>query len=183
MATRLAILATAQAIRDLLAEAGAGTEFADCDFKVVQAAELGDETPVVAEGLTVCLYQVSASASQHNTPPRPGPTGQHSRAAMALELHFLLTPWSASAEQQLGLLGWALRVLDDTPILTANFLNAGFPGQVVFQPDESVELSFNPLSLHDLARLAESLRQPRVLDSISYLARPVSIDSTAAAAV
>ena len=182
MATRLAILATAQAIRRLLAEASAGTEFDGCDFKVVQAAELAAAAALVHEGLTVYLHQVSAGASQRSAPPRLGPAGGHARPPLALELHCLLTPWSASADRQLGLLGWALRVLEDTPILTASFLNAGNPGQPVFQPDETVQLSFNPLSIHDLARLAESLRQPRILDSLSYLARPVSIESTAALA-
>ena len=64
MATQLAILATAKAIRRLLAEAGAGTEFSGADFKVIQAAELTSATPPLAEGISICLYQITANTQR-----------------------------------------------------------------------------------------------------------------------
>ncbi len=176
MATRLAILATAKAIRRLLAEAGAGTEFSGAEFKVIQAAELTGATPPLAEGITICLYQITAN-TQRNTPAHTGPTGARSRPALALELHFLITPWSASADTQLSLLGWAMRVLDDTPSMDANVLNADFPGQAIFHLDESVALIFNPLSLPELAALWQGLAAAGTMPAITYVARLVSIES------
>ena len=179
MATRLAILATAQAIQHLLAEAAAPTEFSDADISIAQAGDPPELGAPVTAGIRLYLYLVTADNTQRNTPARNAPAGGHARPPLPLELNFLLAPWSTRAITQLRLLGWAMRVLEDTPVLTATRLNAGFPGQAVFHADESVELIFNPLPLAEMARLWESLQPARVLPAATYVARPVVIDSDA----
>ncbi len=177
MATRLAILATAKAIRRLLADACDKNEFPGAEFKVVQAGELGGMTPPLTEGVTIYLYMLTANTSRRNMPPRISPNGHRTRPPLPLDLHFLLTPWSISADTQLRFLGWAMRVLDDTPIIAANYLNYDFPGKEVFHTDETVELLFNPIPILDMAPLWEDLHQVKMMPSVTYVARLVPIES------
>jgi len=178
MASRLAILATAQAIRQLLADGCPHDEFPGAQFNIVQAGDLANSaTP--AEGISIYLYLVTANASRRNLPPHLNPNGKLTRPPLPLDLHFLLTPWSASADTQLSLLGWAMRVLDDTPIIPAGSLNYDFPGKDVFRADESVELIFNPIPMQDMALLWENLHQIKVIPSVTYVARLVTLDSDA----
>jgi len=177
MATHLAILAVAQAIQQLLAEAAAPTEFSGAAIHMARAGDPADVLPAAPDGLRLYLYQVAASSPRRGALAPPGPAGEHTRPPLPLELHFLLAPWAASAAKQLTLLGWAMRVLDDTPLLTAAQLNANFPAQAVFGPDENVELIFNPLPLAELARLWENIRPASAIPSATYVARPVVIES------
>lgn len=177
MATRLAILATAKAIRRLLADACNKTEFPGADFKVVQGGELGGNTAPLTEGITIYLYLVTANTTRRNMPPRISPNGKRTRPPLPLDLHFLITPWSISADTQLSFLGWAMRVLDDTPIIAANYLNYDFPGKEVFHPEETVELLFNPIPIQDMAPLWEDLHQVKMMPSVTYVARLVPIES------
>jgi hypothetical protein len=177
MATHQAILATAQTIQHLLSEAAAPTEFSGAAVRLAQAGDPADGLPPAPDGIRLYLYQVAAHSAQRSNLARNAPVGGHTRPPLPLELHFLLAPWSASAATQLALLGWAMRVLDDTPLLTAAQLNASFPAQAVFRVDENVALIFNPLPLAELARLWENLRPASALPSATYVARPVVIDS------
>jgi len=75
---------------------------------------------------------------------------------------------------QQRLLGFAIRVLADTPILPSSLLNdAGFDG--TFEPHETVELCWAPLTLgeYDLWQIAQTNQQP----SASYIVRTVAIES------
>ena len=65
---------------------------------------------------------------------------------------------------QQRLLGWAIRVLEDTPILPPGLLNLASPTPV-FAPNECVEVFLDPLPLADLLSLWDRLRtgpQPSV---------------------
>jgi len=54
---------------------------------------------------------------------RRDPVGRRYRPSTPLDLWYLLTAWSSEAEEQQRLLGWAIRTLEETPILPAGFLN------------------------------------------------------------
>ena len=112
-------------------------------------------------------------------PPRRDPIkGTRRRPPVPLDLHFLLTAWAADAGQQQRLLGWAVRTLEDTPILPAGFLNRFAPGgQNVFEPSETVELVGETLTLQDLENIWE-VAKARQQPSLGYVARQVAIDST-----
>jgi hypothetical protein len=176
MANRYAILATAKAIRRLLSDACPKDDFPNAEFRILQAADIEKPAPQ-GEGISIYLYHVTANISRRNMPARILPNGKRTRPPLPLDLHFLLTPWSGSADTQLGLLGWAMRVLDDTPIIPANYLNYDFPGKEIFHPDETVELIFNPISMQDMAPLWEDLHQVKIMPSVTYVARLVPIES------
>ena len=176
MATPLAIQATAKAIRRLLTEACPKGDFPTAEFKIVQAGDIA-EANTQFEGISIFLYHITANTSRRDMSARVSPTGKRSRPPLPLDLHFLLTPWSISADTQLSLLGWAMRVLDDSPIIPSSYLNYNFPGKEVFHPDETVELIFNPTPVQEIALLWENLDQVRIIPSVTYIVRMVQIES------
>ncbi len=164
MATRLAIQATAKAIRRLLEEVCPRSDFPNAEFKIVQAEDIAGAN-FQLEGITIYLYHITPNPSRSNMPVRFTSTGKRTRPPLSLDLHFMLTPWSDSSDIQLSLLGWAMSVLDDSPIITASYLNFDFQGMVVFHPDETVKLLLNPLPMQEMALLWENLRQVRIMPS------------------
>ncbi len=176
MATLLAIQATAKAIRRLLAEACPKADFPTAEFKIVQAGDLA-EINQPFEGISIFLYQISVNTSPRNVPALVSPSGKQTRPPLSLDLHFLLTPWSGSAETQLHILAWAMRVLEDSPIIPASNLNQDFSGVEVFRPAETVRLIMDPMPLQDMALLWENLHQVRIIPSVAYVVRGIQIES------
>lgn len=174
MANFHAIAAVSQAIRRMLDDACPRhiPEFEKAQIEFLPQGESGEP---VTLGLTVCLYRVVPNTVRRTFPSRPSPDHKRYRPAMTLDLYYLLTPWAANADMQHRMLGWALRTLEDTPILPAGLLNAH--GPKAFQSDETVEIVLEGLSLQDMSTLWENVK-PKTLLSASYVARMVRIDST-----
>ena len=89
----------------------------------------------ITTGVSVFVYQVSVNKVQRTLPPS---TPQH-RRPLPLDVWLLLTAWAQNVSTEHTLLGWAMRTIDDNPILSSGFLNAAIPG--VFLPEETVELA------------------------------------------
>lgn len=176
MATYRAVAATGKAIQRLLTDARP-REFAGAIIKLLQAKDFQSEPPVIQEGISIYLYRVATDPTKRNLPSHPMSTGSRQRPSLPLDLFLLLTPWSADAETQLRLLGWAMCALEDTPILSSGLLNAAEPEVTIFNADETVELIYDPLSLQDTAVIWENLRTPRIQPSATYVARMVLLDS------
>ena len=181
MATYHAIAATSQAILRVLEDACPRAEFGSA--RITFLPTLADEEPI-REGITVSLYRVAANTSRRYQPSRPRPdipsllsSGTKLRPALNLDLYYLITPWATNADMQYRLLGWAMRTLDDTPILPASLLNSFKPEPATFLPDETVELIFDPISLSDMGVIWEQ-HKSKVGLSVTYIARMVAIDST-----
>ncbi len=174
MANHHAISATGKAILGLLAANCPKPEFEGAEFKLCQPSEL--QPPGNPKfGISLCLFRIIFNASRRTPPGRPTAGGVRQAPPTILDLHFLLTAWAESAEKQLDLLGWAIRVLDENPILPANQLRQ-FAGSTSadFQPDESVQILGENLSLQEMeavCRLVEITQQP----STVYIARGIAI--------
>jgi hypothetical protein len=173
-----AIAVTSQAILGLLEDARP-TDFERTRFRLFQTVDLSDSRDGFTEGISLYLYSVTFNTTRRNMPPRRDPlTGVRRRPPVPLDLHFLLTAWAGDAGQQQRLLGWAIRMIEDTPILPAGFLNRFGPsGTDVFDLSETVEVVGETLSLqdmYDIWQVAQSRQQP----SVGYVARQVAIDST-----
>jgi hypothetical protein len=169
-----AIAATSEAVRSLLKGAAADTEFAGTDFELFQASNL-QKFPEKAT-VSLYLYRVVVNNAQRNMAPRPAPNGRRRRHPLPLDLHYLLIAWAKDAASQQRALAWCARVLEDTSILPSSLLNAVGPENDVFFPDETVELTYDPLSLQDLYnvwQVAPTNQQP----SLAYVARMVRIES------
>jgi uncharacterized protein DUF4255 len=121
-------------------------------------------------GVTVYVYRVAVNGAQR-TAVSPTP---HRRRPLPVEVDFVVTAWGPSAERELELLGWCMRVIDDDPILSASVLNRAVPG--VFGPTETAELAANPLPLDEYYRLWDALPWDYQL-SAAYTARVVRLES------
>jgi hypothetical protein len=89
----------------------------------------------------------------------------------------MITTWAGDAEKQYRLLGWVVRVMEDSSLLPATLLNELEQGSQIFAPEETVEIIYDPLPMQDMTVLWENLKQTKVLPSITYVARMVLLDS------
>ena len=174
MATYHAIAAIGQAVLGLLEQARIGSEFDGCDFELYQSSNF--HAPM-DEGLSLFLYNTVVSTARRNVPGRVSPDGRRHRPPLPLDLYYLLTPWAKTATAQHRLLGWAMRVIDDSATLPASLLNHYGPEPDTFWPDETVTLVNEPISLQDIYNIWEINKQ-NVQVSVAYVARVVFIDST-----
>lgn len=175
MATYHAIAATSQAILGLLKDACPKDEFQNAGFALYHPSDF--ETPSMDEGISLFLYRVVPNGTLRNLQPRLGPDGRRYRASLPLDLHYIMTAWAKSVEKQQRLLGWSMRVLEDTPILPAGLLNHFMPEAETFHANETVELVCETLSLQDWTALWDKLK-PKMQTSVTYVARMVPIESS-----
>ena len=173
MATYQAIAAVSLALKGLLDRALPKDEFPDAAIELLQP---GDYATGMAEGVSLLLYRVGINHTQRNLPPRNAPDGTRFRPPLPVDLHYLLSAWSDDADTQQRLLGWAMRLLEDTPALPGNLINPFMPGKPVFRADESVELVCDPLPLEQWLALWATLT-PKAAASMTYIVRMVQIDS------
>jgi Pvc16 N-terminal domain len=174
MASYPAIAAMSDAVLGLLRTAAIGGEFADVEFAHYGSANF--QTPM-SLGLSLYLYRVSVSANR-NVPWRTGVDGRRYRPPIPLDAHFLVTAWSEDPIRQQRMLGFAIRTLEDTPILPAGVLNQHAPETDVFRPEETVELVFENVSVQDASYVWE-VAQTKEQPSATYVARMIEIESGA----
>ncbi|HEY4011971.1 MAG TPA: Pvc16 family protein [Polyangiaceae bacterium] len=174
MATYHAIAAIGQALLGLLEQARLGSEFDGAQFALYQSSNF--HAPM-DEGLSLFLYNAAVSTARRNLPAKVLPDGRKLRPPLPLDLYYLLTPWAKTATVQHRLLGWAMRVIDDTPTLPASLLNHYGPEPDTFRSDETVTLVNEPISLQDIYNIWEINKQ-NVQVSVAYVARVVPIEST-----
>jgi hypothetical protein len=173
MARYPAIAGTSLAILDLLQSAAAASEFAGVTFAHYNAGNL--ERPM-SEGISLWLYRITVNPAR-NLPARIDPDGTRHSPPLPLDLHYLVSAWAAEPIQEQRLFGWAVRTIEDTPLLPAGVLNRHLPERDVFRPDESVELAWQPVTLTDYLELWEG-SQTKMRPSASYIARVIELDST-----
>lgn len=174
MATYNAIAAVGLAIRGVLTEAAQST-FPEARFEVYLASDFRKAQEGI--GISIFLYRVAANIHCRNLPPRLGSDGMRRRPPLPLDLFWMLTPWAPNADAQHRILGWAMRVLEDTPILPAAFVNALDSGSQTLRPEEVLEIVFDPLTLQDLNFLMEVM-EPKIQPLATYVVRRVDIEST-----
>ncbi|NTX01802.1 MULTISPECIES: DUF4255 domain-containing protein [unclassified Myxococcus] len=166
-----------QALLALLEQACPKPEFEGAKFRLYQASDF--KAPM-DEGISLFLFRVTPSTTRRNLPGRLDSQGRRTRRPLPVDLYYLLTPWAKSAAKQHRLLGWAMRQLEDTPTLTASFLNHyGTPETDTFLPDETVTVVYEPLSIQDMLNVWEP-GKPNIQVSASYIARMVGIESAIA---
>ena len=173
MASHHAIAATSAAICRLLESAAATSDdWKTASFAVAQAPELklGEKARV-----TVHLHRVVLSTVRRDRGPRIDADGTTYRASVPLDLHYLVSAWSKDPRTAQELLGWAIRMLADTPSLPPGLLNTYQPKEPVFGDDEAVELVWDPLTVSDLNDVWQ-VAQARQVPSATYKARMVMVD-------
>jgi hypothetical protein len=161
MSSPLAVAGVTAALKDLLNDGllnhdlspiGSFTVTAQPPDRVVTGATEPNQ-------LNLFLYQVTANAGRRNEGlPTTGADGRRlGSAPLALDLHYLLTAYGAKDMNAEVLLGYAMQVLHDTPVLTRDALrkSLGSPSPV----DGSMLPSpFGTLSAADLADQTEMIK-------------------------
>jgi len=174
MADTRAIMAVSEAVPNLLRSAYNPADFsAPLEFRTITARQFSTDAPTA--GLSLFLYRVTPSGVHRIPTGRIDPDGRRRRTQLPLDLHFLLTVWGAEATLQHAVLGWAMRVLEDTPLLGSGVLNSVVAGS--FRAEEAVEIALAELSNEDLLRIWEVLGLNLYQLSVPYVARIVRIES------
>ncbi len=174
MAKYQAIAATGSAILGLLQAARPSQGFENAQFLLYQPSDF-QNTPI-DEGLSLYLYRLAVNTTRRNWPPRTGTDNRRYKPPLPVDLHYLLIPWAKSATKQQQILGWSIRALEDTPILSPSLLNHYSTDPETFAPDEAVEITIEPLSLQDIVNIWDAFK-PNLQISIAYVARMILVDS------
>jgi hypothetical protein len=169
-----AIAVTGQAVLGLLADNIPKSEFTNARFELYQPSNF--QSPM-EEGISLFLYRIEVNAGLRNMPNRIGLDGISRRAPLPLDLYYLLTVWAKDTIKQQRILGWAMRTLEDAPVLSAGRLNNFGPEADVFSPNETVEIIYQTLSLQDISNIWSAFKVSPPA-SVAYAARVVGIDST-----
>lgn len=173
MAGPYAIAAVGKAILSLLAAAVPKPEFAGAAFELYQSKHL--QAPM-EEGISLYLHRVVPSVNMRNLPPRVAVDGRRYKPPIPLDLHYLLVAWARDAFKQQRLLGWAIRTLEDTPVLHASLLNQYGPEPDTFGEDESVDVLLETLSISDLGVIWDTSK-PTMQPCAMYVVRTVLLES------
>lgn len=127
-------------------------------------------TKIGSPALSIFLYRVDFNkvmrAAWSATSERDG------RAHLALDLHYLLTPWAGNAEEEQRILGRAMQCLESTPILTGPLLHSS--GE--WDAGESIQVVLEEVSNEAVMRMFDSLPTDYRL-SVPYIARVMRLDS------
>jgi hypothetical protein len=136
-------------------------------FRLVSSGELADQHTELDGSLTIYLYRVTVNDHLRNA---RAPRAPEATPPLPLNLHYLMSVWSKSADQEHTVLGWAMRQLHQHAILDASTLmpDGGWA------PDEVIHLLPEELSTEDMLRLWDAI-DPAYRLSASYVARVVTL--------
>ena len=175
MARYPAIAAMSDAVLGLLRTASIGGEFDGVELAHYGSGNLDPDVP---GHVALRVHRITVSSTR-NLRWRIANDGTRYRPPIPLDAHFLVTAWASDPIKQQRMLGFAIRTLEDTPILPSGILNQHAPEPEVFRPEETVELVFD-VSTQDQSyiwEVAPSKEQP----SATYVARMIEVDSTVTA--
>jgi len=155
MSNPLAIATVTAALRNLL-DQGANVDplLAGASVTTLPLDEARDDE--TGPQLNLFLYQTQPNATWRNmdlpSRSRPGETGQ---PPLPLDLYYLITAYGPGNDGVVGhrLLGRAMSVLHDHPVLGAGELRTALPGNDLHDQTERVRIALHSLTLDDLAKL------------------------------
>jgi hypothetical protein len=174
LGTFQAIAATGQAMLGLLSDAVPRDQFPNAQFELYQMSNF--QQPM-EEGISLFLYRIAANTTRRNLPPTTAPDGRRFRPPIPLDLYYIASVWAPTAVRGQRLLGWAIRMFEDVPILPTGLLNNYAPEPDVFRPDETVEIILDSLTLQDFNNFWGVSKASMQL-SVGYIARMLHIQSS-----
>jgi hypothetical protein len=179
MASAQSLSATGKSIERLLEQCFAGMSFSGspAHAALIRTEDFDQDASLTSRpstGVSIFLHRVDV-----NGPTRAAwstVSSYDGAVHLPLDLHFLLTPWAANAEDEHHLLGVAMQCLESRPILTGPLLDpAG-----AWAPGDAVQLIAEDLPTDAIMRMFDSLPTGFRL-SVGYVARIVRIDAQRAA--
>lgn len=134
-----------------------------------------------ANQLNLFLYQAMPSAAWRNqSMPQQGRPGETSAPPLALNLHYLITAFGRNNDAEAPLshqiLGRAMSVLHDHPLLGAAEIGNAFASSTLANQAERLRLTLQPLPVEDIFKLWSGFQTQYRL-SVAYEVAVVLIDS------
>ena len=151
-------------------------------------------------GLNLFLYQTTPNTALHNNAlPAINTRGERvANAPLALQLHYLLTAYGKDEYQAEILMGYAMQLLHETPVLTRQAIRESLsaipalqvsgsilptPFQALAASDladqiELVKITPDPLSVEDLSKLWSAFQANHFRLTAGYMASVVLIQSS-----
>jgi hypothetical protein len=146
----------------------------DCTFTLLSSDDLAQ--PEI-DPRKVSLYLYRVTMNEHLRSARRGFDATYDGTPLSVDLHYLLTVWAKSALEEHVILAWAMRQLQQHPVLDRSSLSP----EADWNPGEFIQVIPAELSNEDIMRIWDAL-QPSYRLSVSYIARVVRIDGDAAPA-
>jgi hypothetical protein len=140
----------------------------DCAFALLSSGELAGPQD---EGTRITLYLYKVTVNEHTRQQRPGLMSPSQQAPLGLDLHYLLTAWAGTAQDEQVPLTWAMRQLYLHPILDASSLSP----EAGWSADEVIQIIPAELPTEEMMRIWDAL-EPAYRLSVSYIARMVRVD-------
>jgi uncharacterized protein DUF4255 len=139
--------------------------------------------------LNVYLYHLSENGFLKNQEiPGEGHPGAYGRPPLSINLHYIFTALAhtetvgdADMKAQL-VLGDAMRVLHDYPVVSANLMQLKSPGKTILDLSlldefEQIKLTLQPKSLEEISKIWTALPQVNFRRSVVYEVSVVQIES------
>jgi len=139
-------------------------------------------TAIQRPALTIFLYRVDFNKAMRAAWSAIGT--EDGRGHLALDLHFLVTPWADNAEHEQCILGRAMQAIEFTPIFSGPLYYAPvLPYADEPQPTatEAIQIVLEEISTEALMRIFDSLPIDYRI-SVPYIARVVRLDTREARA-
>lgn len=111
--------------------------------------------------INIFLYQTTVNAAWRNLDlPTRVKQGETGTPPTALNLHYLITAYSSTKSDILSqrLLGRAVSILNDHPILNADEIKAALPGNDLFLQPEQIRITPKDLSSDDIFKMWSSFQ-------------------------
>lgn len=195
MADYRAISGVSSTLRDLLADRiELPPSVVPTAFEVtvgLPRSDAGTPQAVETPRVNLFLYRLTENAALKNQmPPAAGPPVAYGHPPLALDLHYLVTAFGSSAEEQAVpsdltaqlLLAGAMRVLHDHAVVTERLMSVAeaLPRPLLHESlrddYENLRIVLEPLSLEDSSKLWTALTLPLRL-SAAYHVTAVQIES------
>ena len=144
----------------------------DCTFVLTSIGGVrSSQGPSSEAAVRVIILLYRASMNQHlRNAGRLTSTGANT-VPLSVDLHYLVSFWAQSAENEQLVLAWTLRQLHHVPVLDSSILGR----DAAWDPDEVIQLIPEEIPTEDLMRVWDTL-EPDYRLSVSYIARVVRID-------
>jgi hypothetical protein len=130
-------------------------------------------TNIGSPALSIFLYRVDFNKTMRAAWSAVGSVDGNSH--LAVDLHFLLTPWADNAEFEHRILGRAMQCLETTPVLSGPLLHPS----TEWAPNETLQILTEDVTTEAVMRTFDSLPTDYRL-SVPYIARIVRIDGRVA---
>jgi hypothetical protein len=179
MSNSLAIATVTAALRNLLTHGlNSDPELADASVST-KPPDLARDSNTNNQ-LNLFLYRTEPNPAMGNLPmPHQTRPGETAEPPLALNLHYLITAYGRDNDDVLGhrLLGRAMSLLHDHPLLAASEIETALEGNDLHQQVERVRITPVPLSTEEMSNLWTTF-QSQYRISVAYQLALVLIEST-----